>query len=89
MQLTELLSPPQRLLAFFSSLVRRPQEFPLWWNLVPLCRMEVFLFSFFFTGSASRVAVEPWTVGQTFEANLWESFGFLLSWVCIVSVVFL
>ena len=48
-----------------------------------------FLLFSFFRGSASREAMEPWTVGQTFEANLWESFGFLLSWVCIVSVVFL
>ena len=78
-------SPTQRLLAFFIyiSSCAAAQEFPLWWNLVPLCRMEVFFLFFFFGRSASREAMELWTVGQTFEANLWGCFGFRLNWVCV------
>ena len=49
----------------------------------------VSFFFFFFGRSASREAMELWTVGQTFEANRWGCFGFRLNWVCVVSFVFL
>ena len=76
-------SAPLGFFIYISSCVAA-QEFPLWWNLVPLGKTEVFLSFFFFFGrSASREAMELWTVGQTFEANLWGCFGFRLNWVCV------
>ena len=71
------------LFLYISPLVRRPRNSLFGGTWCLWARRRCFFLFFFFGRSASREAMELWTVGQTFEANRWGCFGFRLNWVCV------